>query len=146
MIVPEASSPPSSSIEIDLLPPRLQGLRALAEKWALFAGFSHLEAGQILAGVDEALVNIHLHSYGGRQGKVVVEIQKTNHELIFQFTDYGKSFDPKQGTGRKPGEIGEGGWGTLIMQHAFPLIERHQLGDKNILLLARPLPVQKGGV
>ena len=146
MIVPEASSPPSSSIEIDLLPPRLQGLRALAEKWALFAGFSHLEAGQILAGVDEALVNIHLHSYGGRQGKVVVEIQKTNHELIFQFTDYGKSFDPKQGTGRKPGEIGEGGWGTLIMQHAFPRIERHQLGDKNILLLARPLPVHKGGV
>lgn len=146
MIVPQASSPPSSSIEIDLLPPRLQGLRALAEKWALFAGFSHLEAGQILAGVDEALVNIHLHSYGGRQGKVVVEIQKTNHELIFQFTDYGKSFDPKQGTGRKPGEIGEGGWGTLIMQHAFPRIERHQLGDKNILLLARPLSVHKGGV
>ena len=146
MIVPEASSPPSSSIEIDLLPPRLQGLRALAEKWALFAGFSHLEAGQILAGVDEALVNIHLHSYGGRQGKVVVEIQKTNHELIFQFTDYGKSFDPKQGTGRKPGEIGEGGWGSLIMQHAFPRIERHQLGDKNILLLARPLSVHKGGV
>ena len=146
MIVPEASSPPSSSIEIDLLPPRLQGLRALAEKWALFAGFSHLEAGQILAGVDEALVNIHLHSYGGRQGKVVVEIQKTNHELIFQFTDYGKSFDPKQGTGRKPGEIGEGGWGTLIMQHAFPRIERQHLGGENILLLARPLPVHKGGV
>ena len=146
MIVPEASSPPSSSIEFDLLPPRLQGLRALAEKWALFAGFSHLEAGQILAGVDEALVNIHLHSYGGRQGKVVVEIQKTNHELIFQFTDYGKSFDPKQGTGRKPGEIGEGGWGTLIMQHAFPRIERQHLGGENILLLARPLPVHKGGV
>ena len=146
MIAPEASFPPSSSIEIDLLPPRLQGLRALAEKWALFAGFSHLEAGQILAGVDEALVNIHLHSYGGRQGKVVVEIQKTNHELIFQFTDYGKSFDPKQGTGRKPGEIGEGGWGTLIMQHAFPRIERQHLGGKNILLLARPLPVHKGGV
>ena len=146
MIAPEASFPPSSSIEIDLLPPRLQGLRALAEKWALFAGFSHLEAGQILAGVDEALVNIHLHSYGGRQGKVVVEIQKTNHELIFQFTDYGKSFDPKQGTGRKPGEIGEGGWGTLIMQHAFPRIERQHLGGENILLLARPLPVHKGGV
>ena len=144
--MPEVSSPLASLIEIDLLPPRLQGLRTLADKWALSAGFSALEAGQILAAVDEALVNIHLHSYGGRQGKVLMEIQKTTHELIFQFTDYGKPFDPNQGTGRKPGEIGEGGWGTLIMHHAFPRIERHQLGDKNILLLARPLSVHKGGV
>ena len=144
--MPEVSSPLASLIEIDLLPPRLQGLRTLADKWALSAGFSVLEAGQILSAVDEALVNIHLHSYGGRQGKVLMEIQKTTHELIFQFTDYGKPFDPNQGTGRKPGEIGEGGWGTLIMHHAFPRIERHQLGDKNILLLARPLSVHKGGV
>ena len=144
--MPEASSPLASLIEIDLLPPRLEGLRALADKWALSAGFSALEAGQILAAVDEALVNIHLHSYGGRQGKVLMEVQKTTHELIFQFTDYGKPFDPKQGTGRKPGEIGEGGWGTLIMQHAFPRIERQHLGGKNILLLARPLPVHKGDV
>ena len=144
--MPEASSPLASLIEIDLLPPRLQGLRALADKWALSAGFSPLEAGQILAAVDEALVNIHLHSYGGRQGKVLMEIEKTTHELIFQFTDYGKPFDPKQGTGRKPGEIGEGGWGTFIMQHAFPRIERQHLGGGNILLLARPLPVHKGRV
>jgi len=144
--VPEVSSPLASLIEIDLLPPHLQDLRALADKWALSAGFSPLEAGQILAAVDEALVNIHLHSYGGRQGKVLMEIQKTTHELIFQLTDYGKPFEPKQGIGRKPGEIGEGGWGTLIMQHAFPRIERQHLGDKNILLLARPLPVHKGGV
>ena len=144
--MPEVSSPLASLIEIDLLPPRLEGLRALADKWALSAGFSALEAGQILAAVDEALVNIHLHSYGGRQGKVLMEVQKTTHELIFQFTDYGKPFDPKQGTGRKPGEIGEGGWGTLIMQHAFPRIERQHLGRKNILLLARPLPVHKGEV
>ena len=144
--MPEVSSPLASLIEIDLLPPRLEGLRALADKWALSAGFSPLEAGQILAAVDEALVNIHLHSYGGRQGKVLMEIQKTTHELIFQFTDYGKPFDPNQGTSRKPGEIGEGGWGTLIMQHAFPRIERQHLGGKNILLLARPLPVHKGEV
>ena len=144
--MPEVSSPLASLIEIDLLPPRLEGLRALADKWALSAGFSALEAGQILAAVDEALVNIHLHSYGGRQGKVLMEIEKTTHELIFQFTDYGKPFDPKQGIGRKPGEIGEGGWGTLIMQHAFPRIERQHLGGKNILLLARPLPVHKGEV
>ena len=144
--MPEVSSPLASLIEIDLLPPRLEGLRALADKWALSAGFSALEAGQILAAVDEALVNIHLHSYGGRQGKVLMEIEKTTHELIFQFTDYGKPFDPNQGTGRKPGEIGEGGWGTLIMQHAFPRIERQHLGDKNILLLARPLPVHKGRI
>ena len=144
--MPEVSSPLASLIEIDLLPPRLQDLRTLADKWALSAGFSPLEAGQILAAVDEALVNIHLHSYGGRQGKVLIEIQKTTHELIFQFTDYGKPFDPKQGTGRKPGEIGEGGWGTLIIQHAFPRIERQHLGGENILLLARPLPVHKGEV
>jgi len=143
--VPEVPSSPVSSIKIELLPPRLQGLRTLAEKWALFAGFSHVEAGQILAGVDEALVNIHLHSYGGRQGQILLEIQKTTHELIFQFTDYGKPFDPKQGTGRKPGEIGEGGWGTLIMHNAFPRIERQHIAGENILLLARPLSVHKGG-
>jgi hypothetical protein len=34
----------------------------------------------------------------------------------------------------------------LIIQHAFPRIERQHLGGKNILLLARPLPVHKGEV
>jgi hypothetical protein len=41
--------------------------------------------------------------------------------------------------------MGLGGWGSLMMQNGFQRIERRRVGDKNILLLARLLPVQKGG-
>jgi ABC-type methionine transport system permease subunit len=66
-------------------------------------------------------------------------------ELVFEISDYGKAFNPEHGAGRKAGEIGLGGWGTLMMQNGFQRIERRRVGDKNILLLARLLPVQKGG-
>jgi ABC-type methionine transport system permease subunit len=66
-------------------------------------------------------------------------------ELVFEISDHGKAFNPEHGTGRKAGEMGLGGWGTLMMQNGFQRIERRRVGDKNILLLARLLPVQKGG-
>jgi len=142
--VPEASPAPESLIDIELAPPRLHGLRSLAERWALYAGFNHLDAGQILGAVDEALANIHLHSYGSRPGPVHIEIHLTPLELVFEISDYGKAFNPEHATGRKAGEIGLGGWGSLMMQNGFQRIERRRAGDKNILLLARLLPVQKG--
>ena len=132
-------------MEIELAPPRLHGLRQLAERWALHVGFSDAETGQILAAIDEALANIHLHAYGGRPGPVRIEIRETNRELIFELFDHGKPYDPTHGSGRKPGEWGAGGWGTLLMQAGFQRMERRRVGDKNILLLARPLPGKKGG-
>jgi len=99
-------------IDIELAPPRLHGLRDLAERWALYSGFNHLDAGKILSGVDEALANIHLHSYGSRPGHVHLEIRLSKEELIFEISDHG--------------------------------IERRRVGNKNILLLACHLPIQKG--
>jgi len=143
--VPEASSAPESLIDIELAPPRLHGLRDLAERWALYSGFNHLDAGKILSGVDEALANIHLHSYGSRPGPVHLEIRLSKEELIFEISDHGKTFDLEHGASRKAGELGMGGWGTLMMQNGFQRIERRRVGNKNILLLACHLPVQKGG-
>jgi anti-sigma regulatory factor (Ser/Thr protein kinase) len=142
--VPEASPAPESLIDIELAPPRLHGLRDLAERWALYSGFNHLDSGKILSGVDEALANIHLHSYASRPGPVHLEIYLSNEELIFEISDHGKTFDPEHGASRKAGEMGMGGWGTLMMQNGFQRIERRRVGDKNILLLACHLPVQKG--
>lgn len=139
-----ASSAPEATLEIELAPPRLHGLRALAEKWALFAGFPAAEAGRMLAAVDEALANIHLHAYSGRPGWVRIEVENGPAELLFRLIDKGRAFDPQHASARKPGEIGTGGWGTLIIQGGFPRVERKRVGDKNILLLARPLPREKG--
>lgn len=142
--VPEASPAPESLIDIELAPPRLHGLRDLAERWALYSGFNHLDAGKILSGVDEALANIHLHSYGSRPGPVHLEIRLSKGELIFEISDHGKTFDLEHGASRKAGEVGMGGWGTLMMQNGFQRIERRRVGNKNILLLACHLPIQKG--
>lgn len=136
---------PEASVDIELAPPRLHGLRQLAERWALYAAFPDADIGRLLAGLDEALANIHLHAYGGRPGPVRIEIKKTAQELIFELFDHGKAFPSEQITGRQPGEIGQGGWGTLMMQAGFQRIERRRVGDRNILLLARPLPGKKGG-
>ena len=104
--MPEASPAPESLIDIELAPPRLHGLRDLAERWALYAGFNHLDAGKILSGVDEALANIHLHSYGSRPGPVHLEIRLSKEELIFEISDHGKTFDLEHGASRKAGEVG----------------------------------------
>ena len=136
---------PEASVEIELAPPRLHGLRQLAERWALHLGYSDAETGQILAAIDEALANIHLHAYGGRPGPVRIEVKTNPQELVFELFDQGRPFDPTTGSGRKPGERGAGGWGTLLMQAGFQRIQRRRVGDKNILLLARTLPGKKGG-
>jgi anti-sigma regulatory factor (Ser/Thr protein kinase) len=73
-----------------------------------------------------------------------LEIRLSKEELIFEISDHGKTFDLEHGTGRKAGELGMGGWGTLMMQNGFQRIERRRVGNKNILLLACLLPVQKG--
>jgi len=143
MSAPQPLPTPEASVEIELAPPRLHGLRQLAERWAIHAGFSDAETGRILAGIDEALANIHLHAYGGRPGPVRIEIKQSGPELIFKIFDQGKAFPPERVAGRQPGEIGQGGWGTLMMQAGFQRIERRRVGDKNILLLARTLSGKK---
>lgn len=138
------SPAPEDTVEIELAPPRLHGLRQLAERWCGHVGFPDAASGQLLSGLDEALANIHLHSYGGRPGPVRIEIKQTPQELIFELFDQGKPPQPQLSAGRKPGEIGQGGWGNLFMQAGFQRIERRRVGDKNILLLARALPGKKG--
>lgn len=138
-----ASPAPEATLEIELAPPRLHGLRTLAEKWALHAGFSQPEATRMLAGVDEALANIHLHAYSGRPGWVRIEIEHGPSELTFRLIDRGRAYDPAHAPARKPGELGAGGWGSLMIREGFPRVERKRVGDKNILLLARPLPREK---
>ncbi|NDE85185.1 MAG: ATP-binding protein [Verrucomicrobia bacterium] len=145
MAVSQPLPTPEASVEIELAPPRLHGLRQLAERWALHTGFNDADTGRLLAGLDEALANIHLHAYGGRPGPVRIEIRQTGQELIFELFDQGKAFAPERMVSRLPGEIGQGGWGMLMMQAGFHRIERRRAGDKNILLLARTLPGKKGG-
>ena len=138
-----ASPAPEAALEIELAPPRLHGLRALAEKWARHAGFGDLETARLLAGVDEALANIHLHAYSGRPGWVRIEVDHGPADLVFRLLDRGRPYDPAHSPSRQPGEVGPGGWGGLFIQEAFPRRERKRVGDKNILLLARPLPREK---
>jgi len=142
--VEPASSAPEATLEIELAPPRLHGLRTLAERWARYAGFGDLETARMLAGVDEALANIHLHAYSGRPGWARIEVEQGPAELMFRLIDRGRAYDPDHATARKPGELGTGGWGTLMIQAGFPRVERKRVGEKNILLLARPLPREKG--
>jgi len=142
--VATASPAPEAALEIELAPPRLHGLRLLAEQWARHAGFGDLETARMLAGVDEALANIHLHAYSGRPGWVRIEVERSPGELVFRLMDRGKAYDPEHASSRKPGEVGVGGWGGLIIREGFPRMERKRVGEKNILLLARPLRGEKG--
>jgi anti-sigma regulatory factor (Ser/Thr protein kinase) len=142
--VDPASPAPEAVLEIELAPPRLHGLRALTEKWARHAGFNQTEATRMLAGVDEALANIHLHAYSGRPGWVRIEVEHGPAELAFRLIDQGHAYDPAHAPARQPGELGTGGWGSLIIREGFPRVERKRTGGKNILLLARPLPREKG--
>jgi len=141
--VDPASPAPEAVLEIELAPPRLHGLRALAEKWARHAGFSEGEAGRMLAGVDEALANIHIHAYSGRPGWVRIEVEHGPTELAFRLLDRGRPYDSAHAPSRQPGELGGGGWGSLMIREGFPRVERRRAGGKNILLLARPLPSEK---
>jgi hypothetical protein len=138
-----ASPAPEAALEIELAPPRLHRLRTLAEHWARHAGFGDLATARMLAGVDEALTNIHLHAYSGRPGWVRIEVEHGPRELVFRLMDRGRAFDSDHAPSRQPGELGTGGWGSVLIREGFPRQERKRVGDKNILLLARPLPREK---
>ncbi|HEO65711.1 MAG TPA: ATP-binding protein [Spirochaetes bacterium] len=74
----------------------------------------------LLIATDEAITNIVLHAYDGRNdGKIHVSFQKDEKEFIIQFTDFGKSFKPlkikKKTRLYKVDRLRIGGYGLVLM-------------------------------
>ncbi len=74
----------------------------------------------LLIATDEAITNIVLHAYGGKNdGKIHVCFQKDEKEFIIQFTDFGKSFKPlkikKKARPDKVDRLRIGGYGLVLM-------------------------------
>ncbi len=45
---------------------------------------------------DEAATNCFEHGYGGRRGKIEIQVWREGNDLYIQVRDWGKAFDPDQ--------------------------------------------------
>jgi anti-sigma regulatory factor (Ser/Thr protein kinase) len=71
------------------------------------AGLSNERANEVIASVNEAVLNSIEHGYGaGKAGKVEVTCRVAHGELVTTVRDYGKGFDP-------PATADGGGFTTL---------------------------------
>ena len=75
------------------------------------AGLSEKAVGEVTLAVDEVLTNVMRHAYGGKEGKIQVEVKDHSNRVEIAIRDFGTKFDPTQMPmpelpPKKPGGLG----------------------------------------
>lgn len=86
-------------------------------------------AYQIQMAVDEAASNVVLHGYGGRPGRLEIEIECSDSDIEIHILDWGKSFDPdsipEPDVGAPLEQRPVGGLGLFFMRKFMDELEFH---------------------
>jgi anti-sigma regulatory factor (Ser/Thr protein kinase) len=76
------------------IPPRLEDIRTFVEEAAHQLHVPEITVGDIVQAVDEAATNIILHGYDGREGLIVVEVERQDDSLVLRLHDWAPQYDP----------------------------------------------------
>jgi len=126
------------SAEIHELHKILHWIRVRLEK----SGVQGKEVRRIELAAEEAVVNVILHGYEGKKGRVEVGIKKGPGRIELLFRDWGPPFDPLSNAPKvdpsAPLEEREaGGLGIFFMQQIMDEIAYRRESDANILTLVK---------
>jgi len=72
----------------------LEPIRCFVEQAASHMQIPELAAGDVIQAVDEAVTNIILHGYAGKEGMVEVELERQDDALVVRLRDRAPQFDP----------------------------------------------------
>ena len=132
---------PEATLEITSSARNCKSARQFIEGWAMAAGFTDLERGQIVLAADEAVTNIIRHTYESAADQpILLSADITDGHLHLRLRDYGPPVDPANLKGRELHEIRPGGLGLHLLQSVFTMVEHLPLSDGNEWHLAKPLP------
>jgi serine/threonine-protein kinase RsbW len=94
--------------------------------------------------LHEICINIVLHAYPGRKGRLVVRSWAEGGRITFEFMDEGIAFDPGAAA---PPDLGEklrsgrrGGYGIFLYRTLMDGFEYRREGGKNILVVFKRVP------
>ncbi len=94
--------------------------------------------------VEEALMNVCLHAYGGQGGEVALRAERAGEGFVLEIEDSGPPFDPlsaKASDTSLPLEAREiGGLGILLVRRVTDQVRWRREKDHNVLTLVFALP------
>lgn len=108
----------------------------------LARSFSSIEVNRILLAIEEAMVNIFEHGYGG-PGPVTLNYELQEDRIRIVIDDEAPLFDPTSGELPNPESLGEagrpGGYGIYLMRTIMHVQHQsHSVGNR--LILEKRLP------
>lgn len=125
-------------------PENLGSWREFVERWARYAGYDHVTAGQIVLACDEANANIWRHAYSGQSGAVTMRIglDADRREFTVDLIDTARQVNPENVKGRDLNDLRPGGLGTVIVHKVFDHVRFEPCETGNHLTLRKDLPVE----
>ena len=120
----------------------LSKVRSFFNKASQSLGVDSDTTGDLCLVVDEAVTNVIVHGYDGQEGKVEIQIEHDNDDLVIRIRDQAGSFDP--GNVDTPhleeslSERAYGGMGVYLIRKLTDEAEFHPLpGGGNELRLVK---------
>ena len=94
-------------------------IRQLIATASAQCGFDERTAGQVAMAVDEAICNIHRHGYGGKIGKVTIDVKTSispSPNIEIRISDEAVQVDTVSIKSRELDEIKPGGLGVHLIR------------------------------
>ncbi len=124
----------------------LAAVRRAVRACACAFGFSEEQAAHICLAVDEALVNVIMHGYGGPTAeKIELSIRPVGSQgqcgLRIRIRDYGRRVEPSTIKGRNLDDVRPGGVGVHIIRSIMDEVCFTQAEDRGMILqMVKRLP------
>lgn len=132
---------PLRSYEMLSDPGNCKAGRNFIEQWAVAAGYSDLERGQIVLAADEAFTNIIRHAYkNATDENILISIDLEADVFRLSFRDYGPTLDVNCLKGRKLEDVKPGGLGLHLLEMVFEKVEYVCCDPGTELVLRKRLP------
>ena len=118
---------------------QLRSVRRSVLEYAERFGFTADEVAHICLAVDEALVNVIEHGYGGPcQEEIHVRLGPVERDgrrgLEIRIRDFGRKIEPERICGRDLDDVRPGGLGVHIMRSVMDEVEYRQADDRGMIL------------
>lgn len=130
------------SAELD----KLAMIRSFVQERALALDVEPTVVSDLLLAVDEAVTNVIVHGYQGRQGTIEIEVEREGMDVVIRIRDRAPAFDPTSAPtpnltapleNRPPGGMGI----YLITQYMDEVIHRlPPQGGNELIMKKRTVP------
>lgn len=119
-------------------PSQIAPARKAVEQFAIDAGLSDKDAGEVGLAVNEALANVIRHAYAGATGRPIELIVEVNaDEVVVSIRDWGHGKEPASPSDSPRDPLTPGGLGMICMKSLTDRLTYTPLADGMLLVMAK---------